>query len=108
MPKPVAAEGAPTVKPTLKKETVRIDVPAAAAKPIPQATVKIQPAPAPSKMPTAQIRTVPALVTSTASIASDEAEAPAHEDSKMMLFSVGVLVFAAVSFGVQLWTYLTN
>ncbi len=105
--KPAAPEGAPSVKPTIKKETVRIEVPTA-AKVVPQATVKIQPAPAPQRLPEAQIRTVPALVTSTTTVADDEAEAPAHEDSTMTFVSAGVLVFAAASFGMQLWTYLTN
>ena len=104
---PVAPEGAPTVKPTIKKETVRIEVPTA-AKVVPQATVKIQPAPIPQKLPEAQIRTVPALVTSTTTVADDEAEAPARDDSTMMLVSVGVLVFAVASFGMQLWTFLAN
>ena len=108
MPKPAAPEGAPTVKPTIKKETVRIEVPTAAAKVVPQATVKIQPAPVPQKLPEAQIRTVPALVTSTTTVADDEAEAPARDDSTMMLVSIGVLVFAVASFGMQLWTYLAN
>ena len=106
--KPAAAEGAPTVKPTLKKETVRIDVPAA-AKLVPQATVKIQSAPAPTRPPVAEVRTVPALVTTTATtIADDEDEAVASEDPTMRLVAGGVLAFAAVTFGLQLWTFLTN
>ena len=105
--KPAAAEGAPTVKPTLKKETVRIDVPAVPARPVPQATVKIQSAPTPTRPPVAEVRTVPALVTTTA-VSADEDEAAAPEDSTMALVSGGVLAFAAVTFGLQLWTFLTN
>ncbi len=84
-------------------------MPTAAAKPIPQATVKIQPAPVPQKLPVAQVRTVPAVVTSTTTVPEEEeADAPAGEDRAMMFVSLGVLVFAAASFGMQLWTYLSN
>ena len=86
---------------------MRIEVPSA-AKVVPQATVKIQPAPVPQRPPEAQIRTVPALVTSTTTVADDHEEAAVGEDSALMLVSVGVLLFAVVTFGMQAWTYFTN
>ena len=95
------------LKPTIKKETVRIEGPSAAAKAGPQATVKIQPAPVPQRPPEAKIRTVPALVTSTTPVVEDEAEALA-DGSTMMLVSAGVLVFSALTFLMQAWTFFTN
>lgn len=99
--KPTADEGAPIAKPTLKKETVRIDVPAALAKPVPQATVKIQPAPTPIRPPVAEVRLVPTITV------DEDEEVAAPEDRTMTLVAGGVFLFALVSFGMQLWTFLT-
>ena len=51
---------------------------------------------------------MPALVTSTTTVAGAEEESSVQADSKLMLVSTGVLLFAVASFGMQLWTYLTN
>ena len=108
---PKAAESAPTtVKPTIKKETVRIEVPTG-PRPVPQATVKIQSAPAPAKGPEAAVRTlvpapVPALRT-TGESDFEEAGTLAH-DPAVMYVSYGVLFFAVLNFALQLVNYLSH
>ena len=107
--KPSVTEGAPVVKPTLKKETVRIDVPAASVKPTPQATVRIPSAPASTRPPVAEVRLVPATAAVPVPITMEEDEENATpEDFTMTLVAGGVLLFSLVSFGMQLWTFLTN
>ena len=109
---PKAVETAPaTVKPTIKKETVRIEVPTG-PRPMPQATVKIQPAPAPAKGPEAAVRAVvpvpvPALRTAATEADIEETEAAAN-DPMVMYASWAVLLFAAFSLALQVVTYLAR
>ena len=109
---PKAAEAAPaTVKPTIKKETVRIEVPTG-PRVVPQATVKIQPAPAPARGPEAAVRAVVPVPVPTLKIAATEAdieesEAATH-DPMVMYASWAVLLFAVVSVTLQLITYLAR
>jgi hypothetical protein len=107
---PKAAEpAAGVVKPTIKKETVRIEVPTG-PRGVPQATVRIQPAPPPARPPEAVVRTlVPApvpVLTDTEPETGDE-EGVAH-DPLLLYASYGVLAFALINFGLQLATYLAR
>ena len=105
-PKATAEVTPATVKPTIKKETVRIEVPTG-PRAVPQATVKIQPAPAPAKPPEAAVRAmvpvpVPTLKAATVTDV-EEAEAATH-DPMIMYVSCGVLLFAFITFALQLMT----
>ena len=107
-PKAASAEATPaTVKPTIKKETVRIEIPAARS--VPQATVKIQPAPVPRKPEVSAAAIVPAPVPTlkTAPAEVEEDEVTAH-DPTVMYVSAIVLAIAVVNFGIQLMTFLSN
>ena len=109
---PKAAEAAPaTVKPTIKKETVRIEVPTG-PRAVPQATVKIQPAPAPAKRPEAAVRAIvpvpaPTLPATATEADTEETEATTN-DPMLMYASWAVLLFAVFSFALQLITYLAR
>ncbi len=88
------------VKPTVKKDTVRIEVPSSRV--APQATVKIQQTQPLIRPPEAQVRTlartdvdvVPEIVAG-------------KEDPMLMAFSLCVLVFAAISCAIEAITYFT-
>ena len=108
-PKATAESEPSIVKPTIKKETVRIEVPTG-PRAVPQATVKIQPAPVAAR-PAAEVRTivpapVPVLRTN-ADAETEEAGTSAH-DPVVMYAAWGVLLFALVNFGLQLVTYLAH
>ena len=93
---------AAVVKPTPKKDTVRIEVPAA-QRPAPQATVKLQQTQPLIRPPAAEVRTlVPAAAAPHAATAEGESVA---EDPMMMYASIAVLVFAIVTLVVQALTY---
>ena len=101
------AEGAAVVKPTPKKDTVRIEVPPAGRAAAPQATVKLQQTQPLIRPPAAEVRTI---ATTTAPIttraASDEVEV---ENDPMLLYaSVAVLIFAVVTFALQVMTYIAT
>ncbi len=100
LPKPAGAEAVPA---TIKKETVRIEVP---ARTVPQATVKLQPAPVKKPEPAAGIiMPVPTLHTGEA--VEEESEATAH-DPVFMYLSAGMLLFALIIFGIELSTFLAK
>ncbi len=89
------------VKPTVKKDTVRIDVPSSPSKIAPQATVKIQQTQPLIRPPEAQVRTL---------ARTDDADVvPAtQEDPMLMIASLCVLVFAAVTCAIEAVTYFSN
>ena len=88
------------VKPTPKKDTVRIEVPTGPAKAAPQATIKIQQA-QPSIRPEAQVRTLART--------DDTDVVPATaEDPMLLVASLCVLVFAAITCAIEAVTYFAN
>jgi hypothetical protein len=98
----VASSDAPTVvKPTMKKDTVRIEVPPSGAKVAPQATVRIQQTQPLIRPPEAQVRTL-AKVEDADDVSSSE------EDPVLLYASLGVLIFAAVTCGIEAVTYFSN
>ena len=109
-PKATADITPATVKPTIKKETVRIEVPTG-PRAVPQATVKIQPAPAPARPPEAAVRAIVPVPVPTLKAATvtdvEETEAATH-DPMVTYVSYGVLLFALFNFALQLMTYLSS
>ena len=87
------------VKPTVKKDTVRIAPPVASKVP-PQATVRLQQTQPLVRPPEAQVRTL-------ARTDVDVVSAP-KEDPVLLFASLGVLVFAAVTCAIEAVTYFTN
>jgi hypothetical protein len=100
---PSAASNEPptVVKPTVKKDTVRIEVPPGGAKVAPQATVRIQQTQPLIRPPEAQVRTL-------AKVEDADVVSSTQEDPVLLYASLGVLVFAAITFGIEVVTYVTN
>ena len=98
-----ADSGSGRVKPTPKKDTVRIEVPN--AKQVPQATVKLQQTQPLIRPPAAEVRTVaaPAVI----DLPGDTDEV-AEEDSLLKMASVGVFVLSLITVAIQLWGLFTN
>lgn len=92
------------MKPTVKKDTVRIEVPT--AKQVPQATVKLQQTQPLIRPPAAEVRTLaPAVITPAVVTDADTVEG---EDSAMKFASIGVFALALVTVAIQLWTLLSS
>lgn len=87
------------VKPTEKKNTARIDLPA--GRPAPQPTMKIQQTQPLARVPEPSLRTL-----STPSQTADLSTGDVEEDKTLVLISAGVLLFSVVAFALQLMTYL--
>ena len=105
-PTPTPGQTGPAVaavRPTPKKDTVRIEVPN--AKQIPQATVKLQQTQPMVRPPAAEVRTLaaPALVT-----VPDEAGEATEDDGLLRMASIGVFVLALLTFASQLWTFIAS
>ena len=98
---PPAAGG---LKPTPKKDTVRIEVPN--AKQVPQATVKLQQTQPLVRPPAAEVRTLsaPAVV----NLPDDADEVTGEEDNLVKMASVGVFVLALLTVGIQLWSLIAS
>ena len=88
-----------SVKPTEKKNTARIELPA--TRQAPQATMKIQQTQPLARAPEAAVRTL-SVPSQTANLSSMDVE----EDKTMLYVSAGVLLFAVVAFILQLMTFL--
>jgi hypothetical protein len=101
----VPVGSAPTVvKPTAKKDTVRIEVPSAGAKLAPQATVRIQQTQPLIRPPEAQVRTLAKVERAEAA----DVVASSAEDPMLLVASLCVLVFAAVTCAIEAITYFSN
>ena len=98
-----AAPAAVGVKPTPKKDTVRIEVPN--AKQVPQATVKLQQTQPLVRPPAAEVRTLaaPAVV----DLPGDTAEG-VEDEGFLKMVSIGVFALALLTVAIQLWGLLAN
>jgi hypothetical protein len=97
----MAADAPTVVKPTVKKDTVRIEVPAGGSRTAPQATVRIQQTQPLIRPPEAQVRTLAKV--------EDADVVPATADDPMLLMaSLCVLVFAAITCAIEAITYFSN
>lgn len=92
-------DGPLSVKPTEKKNTARIDLPA--NRPAPQPTMKIQQTQPLIRPPEAPVRTL-SVPSQTANLSATDVE----EDKTTLYVSAGVLLFSVVAFILQLMTYL--
>jgi hypothetical protein len=102
---PPPASVAGVVQPAMKKETVRIQTPAASKVP-PQATIKIQQQTQPLvRRPEAQVRT---LSTAASLQPAPLVQASESSDTAMLIVSLCVLVFAAVTLTFEALTYFSN
>ena len=100
VPTATSADAPTVVKPTPKKDTVRIDVPAGPSRVAPQATVKIQQA-QPAIRPEPQVRTL-------AKVEDSDVVPATADDPMLMVASLCVLVFAAVTCAIEAVTYFAN
>ena len=98
---PAPAPAAVGIKPTPKKDTVRIEVPN--AKQVPQATVKLQQTQPLIRPPAAEVRTLaaPAVIN-----LPDDDEAVARKTSLVKMASIGVFALALITVAIQLWSLL--
>jgi hypothetical protein len=100
-PPPASITG--VMQPAMKKETVRIQTPVAAKVP-PQATIRIQQTQPLVRRPEAQVRTLAAASTQPTALV----QASDGSDTAMLIVSLCVLVFAAVTLTFQALTYFSN
>jgi hypothetical protein len=102
LPKAPMAGDAPTVvKPTVKKDTVRIEVPPTGSKMAPQATVRIQQTQPLIRPPEAQVRTL-------AKVEDTHVVEASADDPMLLVASLCVLVFAAITCAIEAITYFSN
>ena len=97
-----AAPAAVGIKPTPKKDTVRIEVPT--AKQVPQATVKLQQTQPMIRPPVAVVRTLAAPSVTDVSSDTDEGV----EDDFLKTASIGVFALALLTVAIQLWSFFAN
>lgn len=92
------------VKPTPKKDTVRIEVPG--AKQVPQATVKLQQTQPLIRPPQAEVRTLAAPMVATTTADADEVVT--GEDPTVTMISWGVLAFSVIVLVLQVLTFISK
>jgi len=76
----------------------------APAKPLPQATIKLQAAPAPAARKPMQPLATQTTVTTPKPVVSDDDEGENVAEDLPMPFAIGALVLAAAAVGIQVWT----
>ena len=100
VPTPVAGDSPTVVKPTVKKDTVRIEVPSGGMV-APQATVKIQQTQPVVRPPEAQVRTL-------AKVENADVVPMTQEDPALLYTSAAVLAFSVILCLIEALTYFAN